>query len=338
MNDSFSDNATQDPAAIEQDIRRTQEDMSRTVDKIGNQLTMRNLFDALLDKADENDVDARYLVDGARRNPIALGLIAAGAIWLVSDKDSKFPTVKKGRSGSSDFEYDDSDIHHRDYVSHMSSVEWRDGEDEIAYQRRRDIARANFLMCEREPGEDEHGFRQRLNAMTDKFRDKRRAWSDSASQTASSAGRGVSSAGSAARDGANWVADRTEDAFYSNPLVGGILAAAVGAAFGSGLPISRQEQEKLGSLGEKARDAASQQTEQLTDTIRDKKDELVLKADERIAHSGSGQQPDQGKQGTPEFSGAAGSSGQSGSGFGSGPGSGQSSQPETPFIIKERNE
>ena len=50
---------TEDPAAIEQDIRRTQEDMSRTVDRIGNQLNFRNLFNALLDKADDNDVDAR---------------------------------------------------------------------------------------------------------------------------------------------------------------------------------------------------------------------------------------------------------------------------------------
>ena len=82
MNETYTDPSTQDPAAIEQDIRRTQEDMSRTVDKIGNQLTMRNLFDALLDKADENDVDARYLLDGARRNPIALGLIAAALTFI----------------------------------------------------------------------------------------------------------------------------------------------------------------------------------------------------------------------------------------------------------------
>ena len=85
------DTTTQDPEAIERDIRRTQEDMSRTVDKIGDQLTVKNVFNALLDKADESGVDAHYLVDGARRNPMALGLIAAGLIWLVSEKDSKIP-------------------------------------------------------------------------------------------------------------------------------------------------------------------------------------------------------------------------------------------------------
>ena len=100
------DTTTQDPEAIERDIRRTQEDMSRTVDKIGDQLTVKNVFNALLDKADESGVDAHYLVDGARRNPMALGLIAAGLIWLVSEKDSRFPSIptrgKKPQAGTKD--------------------------------------------------------------------------------------------------------------------------------------------------------------------------------------------------------------------------------------------
>src|SRR4028118_1656889 len=115
---------SEDPAAIEQDIRRTQDNMSRTVDKIGDQLSIKNVFNALLDKADENNVDARMLLDGARRNPVALGLIAAGAIWLVSDKDSKLPSLPSRSKGGTDFD-DEFDLPHRDYVSHMSSVEMR---------------------------------------------------------------------------------------------------------------------------------------------------------------------------------------------------------------------
>ncbi|MBA2770693.1 MAG: DUF3618 domain-containing protein [Sphingomonas sp.] len=298
MNNEMTDDNTQDPAAIEQDIRRTQQDMSRTVDKIGDQLTARNVFNALLDKADDNNVDARMLIDGARRNPIALGLIAAGAIWLVSDKNSKFPSVGSGNSGSSgDTDFDDSDTHHRDYVSHMSSVEMRDGEDFGAYQHRRDIARANFLMIERNHDEDEGGFRQRLDDMTDKFREKRRAWSDSSAQAAD-----------ATRDKARLAADKAQDFYNSNPLVGGILAAAVGAAFGSALPITRQEQDKLGSVGEKARDVASEQKDQIASKLHEKKDELVEKADQKVQQSSSGQKGPQGQQGQqspqpkPEFS------------------------------------
>lgn len=277
-----------DPAAIERDIRRTQEEMSRTVDQLGDQLTPKKLFNALLDKAEQNGVDANYLVDGARRNPMALGLIAAGAIWLVSDKDSKFPSMPKGKSKGSgrDFEDEgsDQDVHHRDYVNHMSSFEMRDDEDQIAAQRRRDQHRANFLMCERRHDEDDSSFRQRLDEMTDKFREKRHAWSDSASQ----AGSNVSSK---AQQTARQASDRTQEMFANNPLVGGILAAAVGAALGSTIPVSRMEQEKLGDLGDKARGLANEGKETLISQARDKKDELLEKADQKLQQSGGEQAP-----------------------------------------------
>ncbi len=290
MTDNTS-NMNNDPAVIERDIQRTQEDMSRTVEKIGSQLTFRNIFNGLLDKADENNVDARMLLEGARRNPVALGLIAAGAIWLVSDKDSKFPSL--GSDGSKKLEggdFDHHDIHHRDYVSHMSSVEMRDGEDPLAYQRRRDVARANFLMVERGHDEDEQGFRQRLDSMTDKFREKRRAWSDSTAQ-----------AGTAAQKKMRAMSGRTQEFYNSNPLVGGILAAALGAALGSGLPITRQEQETLGDMGEKARDLAGKQKDEIASKLHDAKDQALEKADDKLRQSGADQgQEMQSRQGQPQ--------------------------------------
>ena len=276
MSDTNSETLQQDPAAIEADIRRTQEDMSKTVDKIGDQLSAKNIFNALLDKADESNVDARMLIDGARRNPMALGLIAAGAIWLVSDKDSKFPSLPSRKSGKEGQpEGGDVDVHHRDYVSHMSSVEYKDGEDQSAYQRRRDMARANFLMVERGHEEDDQGFRQRLDQMTDKFREKRRAWSDSSSQAQAATRRKVQLAGG-----------KVQEFYDSNPLVGGIIAAAAGAALGSALPITRQEQDKLGDVGDKARDLASEQKDKITSQLRETKDGLLDQADQKMS-SGS---------------------------------------------------
>ena len=308
--DNSPDTATQDPAAIEQDIRRTQEDMSRTVDQIGTQLTFRNVVDSLLDRADQNNVDTQYLIDGARRNPIALGLIAAGAIWLVSDKDSKFPSrpKMKWKSRDSDEDYSgDIDVHHRDYVQHMSTLDMREGEDPVAYQRRRDLHRANFLMCERNYDEDDNSFRQRLDSLTDKFREKRQAWSDSASN-----------AGTATREKGRMAVDRASEMYEGNPLVGGIIAAAVGAALGTTVPISRQEQEKLGSVGAKAREVVSEQKDQLTEQAREKKDELLLKADEKLQPSGSSEPAIQGGPSGSTPTGTA------------------PSQPEAPFIISDR--
>lgn len=341
MNDTY--NSTQDdPAAIEQDIRRTQDEMSKTVDRIGDQLTPKKIVNALLDKADESGVDTEYLIDGARRNPMALGLIAAGLIWLVSDKDSKFPSMPsrggKSKRSSSDYDYDEldlggSDVHHRDYVTHMSSLEMRDGEDDLSYQRRRDVHRATFLMCERNPDEDDHSFRHRLNEMTDKFREKRSAWSDSASQTGTAARQRSQQLASSARDSARQASDRAQDMYSSNPLVGGILAAAVGAALGTTIPVSRKEQETLGGLGEKARDMASQQKDQLTSKAMEKKDQLLDKADQKLEQSQQGQSGRQDQsQRQPEFQ-SAGDAGSGTSQFGS---SESRSSSEGPFIASDR--
>ena len=286
----MTETAEHEADAIERDIRRTQEDMSQTIDRIGDQLTPRNILNALLDKADSNNVDARMLLDGARRNPIALGLIAAGTIWLISDKDSKFPSFPS-RQGRSDVP---ADPHHRDYVDHMSSVEIRDGEDAMAYQRRRDAARANYLMLERRHDEDEGSFRQRLDDLTDRFREKRHGLTQASGHV-----------GAMAVDSASQTWDRSRDFYTENPFVGGLIAAAVGAALGSAIPLTRTEKEKLGGLGQKARAAASEQKDAVTEKLREKKDELVERADQGLQQQ-SGQFDQLGQSGQ---SGAAGQSG-----------------------------
>lgn len=272
----------QDPAEIERDIRRTQDEMSRTVDRIGDQLTPRNLINSLLDKAEDNNIDARYLLDGARRNPLALAMIAGGAIWLVSDSDAKLPSFGSGSGASTDRNHHDPI--HRDYVAHMGQLERTEYEDDTAWQRRRDTHRANYLMLDKGHGEDDHSFRQRLDDATEKLRQKRRAWSDSASH-----------AGSSVRDTGSAAVDKAQQAYTSNPLIGGLIAAAVGAIFGTSLPLSRTENEQLSGLGETARDMIGEQKDKLVSTARDKKDELVSKAENSASSSaagtGAGQQP-----------------------------------------------
>jgi hypothetical protein len=279
----MTDATTEDPAAIEREIRRTQDNMSRTVEKIGDQLSIKNLVNSLLDKADENNVDARMVLDGARRNPIALGLIAAGAIWLVSDKNSKIPSFSSKSDDADSGAADGTDKHHRDYVSHMSTVEQRADEDAASYQRRRDTARSNFLMVERDHDEDDSSFRQRLNGMTDKFRERREAWADSAQQAQTATKQTAQAAVGQAKEAVG----KLQTLYTGNPLVGGILAAAIGAAFGSALPITDQEQDKLGSLGDKARDIVGEQTDQVAAQVREKKDVLLEKADAALRPANS---------------------------------------------------
>jgi hypothetical protein len=265
MNTTQTD--TRDPAEIEREIRNTQAEMSRTVDRIGDQLTPRNVMNALLDKADENGIDARYVVDGARRNPIALAMIALGGIWLVSDSDAKASSLKP--SGLPGFKAHDD--HHRGYVEHMSRCEPQANEDMEAYRRRRDLTRANYLMIEQRHDEDETTFRQRLDQATDALREKR----DSLLDRAHELGQGASGT-------ASGLTRKTSEAYTSNPLIGGFVAALAGALAGAAVPVTRTEEEQVGKLGASALDAATDKAHELADMARDKKVELVEKADQKM--------------------------------------------------------
>ncbi len=263
--------ATQDPAEIERDIRRTQEEMSRTVDRIGDQLTPRSLLNALLDQAESANIDARTLLDGARRNPLALAMIAGGAIWLASDSDAKLPSFgSEAGKASPPPAYD----HGGDYVSHMQQVDLRDGEDHESYQRRRDIARANYFMIERRHEEDDKSFRDRLDEASEALRRRRHDMADQARSAAQS----VAGSGQAAMG-------KAQDLYQGNPLVGGLISAAAGAFFASMLPTTRMEAQSLGDLGAKARDLATEQGDKLAKAARDQKDELVSAVEKKVAPS-----------------------------------------------------
>lgn len=260
-----------DPAEIEREIRSTQAEMSRTVDQIGDQLTPKNVLASLFGKADGKGIDAQYLIDTARRNPLAVAMIAIGGVWLASSSDARPSAVKSALAGGSGSAWDD---HHRGYVEHMSRVERLPGEDEAAYRRRRDMARSNYLMIEQRHDEDEGGFRQRLDEATEALRQRRHDFMEKASGW-----------GTSAREGAGNVAGRTGDLYQSSPLVGGIVAALVGALAGAAAPVTRTEEEQLGKLGAKALDAAGEKAQQLGDIAREKKDELVEKADQSLKPS-----------------------------------------------------
>lgn len=299
----------QDPAEIEKDIRRTQDQMSRTVDRLGDQLTPRNLLNALFDKAEDNNIDARYLLDGARRNPLALAMIAGGTIWLISDSDAKLPKVSLGSGGkSSSASSGSSDNHqdpfHRDYVAHMERCQRDAAEDDATYQRRRDLARANYFMVERGHEEDESSFRQRLDDAAEKFREKRRAWTDSTRQAGSSLLDSTKQAGTSLRDSGGAGLSSARQAYSSNPLIGGLIAAAVGAIAGTVVPLTRVEEEQLSGAGEKAREVIGEQKDNLVSAAREKKDELVAKVEDQAqppAGQGGATQSPQGGQAQRQY-------------------------------------
>jgi ElaB/YqjD/DUF883 family membrane-anchored ribosome-binding protein len=294
-------NDTRSPDEIEQDIRATQRDMSNTVNQIEQQLTPRNLLNSLLDKADESGVDARTVLNTARRNPLALGMIAIGGLWLVSDSDARPSSLKPNFRGSSGgdsrslADNDPDDDFHRGYVTHMSSVEHQANEDWEAWRRRRDHARASYLMIEPRHDENEHSFRSRLDEATESMRQRREQASDRARIFARQTYEGAGNLAHGASDRTRRAASQARNFYDENPLLGGLAAAFVGAIVGNAIPVSRTEEEQLGRLGSQAIDRAKDTARHAGERAREKKDELVEAADRHVHESGD---PDQGSSGS----------------------------------------
>ena len=306
--------SSDNPAVIEKDIRRTQDSISETIDELTDQLNPKAMVKSFF--ASSDDGEPSPIVESAKRNPLALALIAGGIGWLVSDKDAHpdeftsdddndsrdLATYRRrgygrrslrnrvrNRFGSTSADYDNT---HAGYVAHMSSFDHRDGEDDKSYNRRRDMHRANYFMLEREDDEDDKSFKQRLDEATKSLREKTRTFGenvsakgrdlrDGTSDRMSSAGDSLSDAGSYVGERSRYYGGRTQDLYDDNPLVGGLIAAAVGAAIGTVAPMSRIEDEELGDLGQEARDRASEKAHEAVEKGREKKDELVSKAREK---------------------------------------------------------
>lgn len=284
----MTDTRTRNPDEIERDIRETQRDMSRTVDALEAQMTPRNLLNAVLDKAENNNIDARYLIDAARRNPLALGMIAVGGLWLVSESDARPSTLKPSFGGSEgDSGQWAEDPYHRGYIEHMARCERRADEDAEVYRQRRDHARASYLMIEQRHDEDESSFRKRLDEATDSLRERRDRMSESMRERRERMADRAHQAGSRMRGGASNATSRAKSAYYDNPLLGGLAAAFAGAMAGAAFPATRTEEEYLGTAGEKAIDRAEREARYAAGKAREKKDELIDRADREMG-SGDG--------------------------------------------------
>lgn len=92
MPDNMTGNRTSE-AAIEDDVRRTQDRIGDTVDKIEEKLDPREITRSVI--GDENTDVAEEALDIARTNPIPVAMIAIGAIWLVATSPS--PAIRRIR-------------------------------------------------------------------------------------------------------------------------------------------------------------------------------------------------------------------------------------------------
>jgi hypothetical protein len=90
-----------DPDKIEKDVRRTQDEIGRTVDQLEEKLTPKEVTRSVLGE-DGADI-AEEALEVTRTNPIPVALIAIGIIWLIATSRSgpmkRFADRVAGKSG-----------------------------------------------------------------------------------------------------------------------------------------------------------------------------------------------------------------------------------------------
>ena len=103
MADNMTD-TRRDEEAIEREIRRTQDELGETVDKLEEKLNPREIAREAL--GDEGTEVAKEALEVTRQNPIPVALIAVGLIWILAT--SRSPAINRltdritGRQRSSD--------------------------------------------------------------------------------------------------------------------------------------------------------------------------------------------------------------------------------------------
>lgn len=90
MTDNSTDSRA-DKAAIEKEVRRTQDEMGETVNKLEEKLNPRDITHSAL--GDEGADIAKEAVEVTRHNPVPIALIAIGVIWLLAT--SRSPMIRR---------------------------------------------------------------------------------------------------------------------------------------------------------------------------------------------------------------------------------------------------
>lgn len=282
----MTQNPTQTADAIERDIERTQNSISDTVEQLQERFSPRALMNSIIGDDDGSD----KLVNAAKTNPLGVALLGAGALMLASGRTgssigtgiSSLTDRIGGRSNNRGVPAEPSDPHHRSYLSHMNAVSHAEGESADDYRRRRDRARSSYFIIEQGHDEEESAFRTRLDNAGEALRSRTAAFGDMLSSGGQSIGDGASSAadwvgdtassaGSSLRSGGRRASAKAQAGYQQSPLVGGLIAAAVGAILGAVIPETSYEDEMLGDYGDAARAKAGD----LADTAKSKASELA---------------------------------------------------------------
>ncbi|MFN3388185.1 MAG: DUF3618 domain-containing protein [Allosphingosinicella sp.] len=86
MADDMTRDRISDEAALERDVRRTQDEIGETVQKLEEKMNPREIAREVM--GDEGTDVAREALEVTRQNPIPVAMIAVGLIWILATSRS----------------------------------------------------------------------------------------------------------------------------------------------------------------------------------------------------------------------------------------------------------
>jgi len=292
------------PEEIEHDIERTRAEVSSTIDAIQSKLTPGQMMDQAFAYA-RTSLPADFganLSNAIRDNPVPVALIGIGVGWLMMQGQNSDGRARMRRRASQyDAEYDsDSRVYATGYSSDME----RSGSGEGRVHR--------VVSSVGSKGRDiGQGMKERVSEAKDRVSEVGHTISDKASELGSRVSNATSSMMGQARDSvqgtrqslsgnaqeararANQLGQRSQQQYYrakdsvgrvieEQPLILGVLGAAIGTLLGAALPSTRQEDRLMGSTRDNLMDSAKEMAREKADTLKESAQRVAQTAQQEI--------------------------------------------------------
>lgn len=284
---------------IQNDIRRTQQEMSRTIDDIQYRLSPEYMKAKAKVRMRELSRDTQTRVKSrVRENPAALALIGAGLFMLFRDRHSDH---ESDYMLDSDYDADhyhlmvcdvcgssadaSGYIHHDDYTHQMGGSSMKGRMSERASSLRESASSLRESTSERaerissRTSEKMHDLRDRASEIGDRIGERTSRTSEHISDRARRMRE-------RSRYGMMRARSRATSSFDGNPFILGGVGLVVGALIGAVIPESDRERELMGSARdramERAREMARERGEQAKDIARAVGETVVREGKEEV--------------------------------------------------------
>lgn len=280
------------PAEIEREIDKDRRRIEEKLDAIQDRLSPGQMVDEVLGylKTGGGADFVSNLGRSVKTNPMPVALMGVSLAWMMANQAMP-ASSGRGMDKSHDDSVDEAFYPLAPVTGSVRRVGPASMDNGSSYSHFTDEAGKRFRALTDttgrraghfvdETGKTYRGFADAAGQQVSDIRDEAGKLLDEASGWTASAWREtkkrMSDMGSSIRSGSNAAYASVQDQtarmgdmltrqFRDQPLVGGALAFALGAAIGAALPHTRIEDETVGDVGDKARDTLSRKTSDLMD-------------------------------------------------------------------------